>query len=73
MNTKTFQHDGCDKFVSQVMTPISVYSELIVHASLTTWVRLISKKNLPKPVELYRQAIEEFLRSAWSNLDDYLP
>ncbi len=71
INPKTFQYEGCDKFISQVMTPMSVYNELIVHGSLEDWIKFISKKTLPKPIEQYRKTIEELLRAEWTNLDDY--
>ena len=72
INPKAFQHDGCDRFISQVLTPISVYSELIVHGNLSNWVKFLSKTSLPKSIEPYRAAIETFLRSMWTNLDDYM-
>lgn len=72
INPKTFQHDGCDKFISQVMTPMSVYNELIVYGTLENWINFISKKSLPKPIEQYRKKIEELLRAEWTNLDDYI-
>jgi hypothetical protein len=72
INPMAFQHDGCDRFISQVLTPISVYSELIVHANLTNWVEFLRKKNLPGPVAAYQTAVAEFLKAVWTNLDEYM-
>lgn len=72
INPKALQHDGCNRFISQVITPVSVYSELIVSANLTNWVEFLRKKNLPSPIAAYQTAVGEFLKAIWTNLDDYM-
>ena len=71
INPKTLQHDKCDKYISQVMTPISTYTEIIVHGSLSDWVELLNKSGLPSPINAYKEAIEEVLSAEWKKLDDY--
>ena len=68
---KALQKDKCDKFVSQVITPISVYNEVIVHGTLNEWLRYIKQKQLPKQLEAYRSAIEGIMAAEWKELDTY--
>lgn len=70
INPKAYQHDGCNRFISQVNTPISVYTELLISGSLNTWFAYLNQENLPSPLEVYRVAVESILRAEWKNLDD---
>lgn len=65
INPQAYQHDNCDLFISQVVSPISVYNTLIVYGSLTSWMRYIEQKSLPRPIEAYRNAVESCLKSEW--------
>ena len=65
INPKAYQHDHCDIFVSQVLSPISIYNTLIVYGSLTSWLRYIEQVGLPRPIEAYRKAIEDCLHGEW--------
>lgn len=67
-NPRAYQMDGCDTFVSQIVAPISVYNTLIVSGNLKQWVSYINRKDLPKPVEAYRQALADIILAEW----DYL-
>ncbi len=71
INPKAYVHDGCEKFISQITTPISVYNQLVVSGSLSTWLDLLAAKNLPKLIEAYRNAIREVLVAEWKKLPDY--
>ena len=71
MNSKGFQMEGCDRFTSQTLTPISKYNEVIVHGNLQAWMELLKRKKLPKQIELYREAIEELMKTEWLDLDLY--
>jgi hypothetical protein len=68
MNPKAYQMDGCDIFVSQISAPISVYNTLIVNGNLQQWLSYINRKDLPTPVEAYRQALADIILAEW----DYL-
>jgi hypothetical protein len=71
INPKAYRQDGCEKFISQVNTPISVYNQLVVSGSLKTWMDLVSTEKLPKPIEAYRKAIEDVLLTEWNKLHEY--
>ncbi len=68
---KALQADKCDKFVSQVITPISVYNEIIVHGTLNDWLKYIKQSRLPKQLESYRAVIEGIMAAEWKQLDTY--
>lgn len=68
---KGLQQDNCDKFVSQVNTPISVYNEVMVHGSLNEWLKYVKQRNLPAQLEAYRVAIEGIMAAEWKELDTY--
>ena len=68
---KALQEDKCDKFVSQVLTPISVYNEILVHGTLSDWLTYIKQKRLPKQLESYRVVIENIMHAEWKDLDAY--
>jgi hypothetical protein len=69
LNTKGLTMAGCDEFIAQTQTPISVYNELIVHGSLHEWLKFIKQKNLPKSIESFRYTIEEILKADWPNIN----
>ena len=68
LNPRAYQADNCDTFISQVISPISVYNTLIVYGSLTSWMRYIEQRSLPRPIEAYRKAIEECIHGEWSGV-----
>ena len=68
---KALQKDKCDKFVSQIITPISVYNTIIVHGSLNEWLSYIKQNKLPKQLESYRVVIEQIMSAEWKQLDIY--
>ena len=68
---KALQEDKCDKFVSQIITPISVYNTIIVHGSLNEWLSYVKQNKLPKQLESYRVVIEGMMAAEWKQLDTY--
>lgn len=68
INPKAYQEDGCDLFIAQVVSPISIYNTLLITGSLTSWIRYISQRGLPSAIEQYRSAIEGCLASEWHNV-----
>jgi hypothetical protein len=71
ITSKAYQQDKCDKFLSHIVTPISVYNEIVVHGDLRSWLELLRRKKLPKPIEAYRSAIEELLKVEWKDIELY--
>lgn len=69
VTVKGYQRDGCDHFVSQVNLPIGVYNEAIVHGSISQWVRFLKRKNLPKPVAAYQEAVFQIIKADFPNLN----
>lgn len=68
LNQKGMPMDGADDFTSQLLTPITVYNEIIVHGDLRKWVRYLNQKNLPQQVETYRSSLTTLLSVEWANL-----
>jgi hypothetical protein len=60
--------DGGSDFTAQLLTPISVYNEIIVCGRLENWVNYLSQKKLPKEVEMYRKGILSILEVEWKNI-----
>lgn len=65
MNPKSYQADGCGRFISQVITPINVYTTLIVHGSHSEWYKYLQQRNLPAPVRAYVDAIRQIFTCEW--------
>lgn len=71
MSSKALQQDGCDKFLSQVITPISAYNTILVHGSLDEWIKYIKQSKLPPQLEAYRATVEGIMTAEWQQLDTY--
>lgn len=67
INPKAYQSDGCDRFISQVITPINIYTTILIHGSRRTWVEFINQNKLPYPIESYRSLIEQIHDAEWSH------
>ena len=72
LNPKAYQFESCDTFISQVISPISVYNELVVSGTLKQWIEFVSQNNLPGPIEQYREAIEGVLLAEWFTLEKWI-
>lgn len=72
INKEGMAMDGVDKFTSQLLMPITIYNELIVHGSLGDWLVYLKQKKLPKELEAYRCQILEVLKTEWKNVDSLL-
>lgn len=72
INPKAYQSEGCDLFISQVISPISVYNVLVVSGTLSQWLSYISQTNLPAPIAAYRNKIEEAVMSDFHFLKETL-
>ena len=71
LSSKGYQQDNCDKFMSQVITPISVYTKVIVHGDIMSWLKFLKRKKLPHPIEVYRKAVEDLLKIEWKDVEQY--
>jgi len=72
LNPKSYQMDGCDIFISQVISPISVYNTLMVNGTLDQWILAVKGKSLPAPIEQYRKAIEDVLLAEYDFLREHI-
>ena len=64
-----YKKDGCDHFVAQVNMPLSVYNEVVISGSLDKWLRFLKAKQLPKPLESYRETIYDVLKADFPNIN----
>lgn len=65
INPKAYAADGCDRFISQVLTPINTYTTLIVHGSYNEWQKFCDQGNLPAPIKSYSEAVKQILSMEW--------
>ena len=65
INPKAYQHDGCDRFVSQVMTPISAYTTLIVRGSYNEWRKFCDQNGTPSSIMAYANAVKQIMQMEW--------
>ena len=65
INPKAYQADGCDRFASQVLTPISTYTTLIVHGPYSEWRRFALQQGMPKGMVPYAQAVDQIMQMEW--------
>jgi hypothetical protein len=72
LNPKSYTLDGCDMYVAQSITPISVYSTYLASGSLTDWLQYINKDNFPSPVRVYCNAIKDVILAEWPDLREQL-
>ncbi len=69
LNQKGIPMDGGNHFTAQLLSPITVYNEIIVNGNLVEWIKFLKQKNLPKEMKLYQNAIKELLETEWKNLE----
>jgi len=65
INPAAYQADGCDRFISQVLTPVSTYTTLIVHGSYNNWNKFINQQKLPLPMKSYVKAVTQIMNAEW--------
>ena len=65
INPKAYQADGCDRFMSQLTTPINIYTTIIVSGSYSEWCKLAFAEKLPGPIKAYTTAIEQIITAEW--------
>lgn len=65
INPRAYQADGCDRFVSQLTTPISTYTTIIVAGSYSEWCKFSYKENLPGAIAAYGRSIAQIIEAEW--------
>lgn len=65
MNHKAYRADKCDNFIAQVVTPINVYTTILVHGWYNDWCKFVSQPNAPSPIAAYMDAINQILKAEW--------
>lgn len=67
VNPSAYQSDGADRFISQIITPLNVYTTLIVQASYDEWCNLACRQQakLPTSITMYNTAIEQIISVEW--------
>lgn len=68
MNPKAYQVDGCNRFVSQVLMPISTYTTLMVHGPYNEWKRFCDQNNAPAVLSSYIAAIQQVIKMEWKDV-----
>jgi hypothetical protein len=66
INPSAYQADGADVFISQVLTPINVYTTLIVQGSYSEWCKFACvPQKFPAPIKAYTTALEQIITAEW--------
>lgn len=65
MNPKAYCADGCDRFMSQILTPINTYTTILVHGMYNDWCKFIAQPKPPNPIRSYMEAVAEILKAEW--------
>jgi hypothetical protein len=65
INPRAYQDDGCDRFMSQVITPINTYTTILVHGSYNEWKKFCDKRAIPAPIKAYVKAITQIMNVEW--------
>lgn len=65
INPKAYQADGCDRFISQIITPLNIYTTLIVQGTYKEWCSIAFTEKAPAPIKAYMVAIQQILECEW--------
>jgi hypothetical protein len=66
INPTAYQTDGADRFISQVVTPINLYTVLIVQGSYSEWCKFAYQQSfVPTPIEAYTKALQQIITAEW--------
>jgi len=68
INPRAYRADGCDRFVSQVNSPLSLYNTIIVSGLLEDWNKFVSNNKLPTLIEAYREAIHSLIMTEYQEI-----
>jgi len=65
INPRAYQADGADRFVSQVMSPISTYTTIIVSGSYGEWCKFSYQEKLPGAIAAYGRSLQQIIEAEW--------
>jgi hypothetical protein len=65
INPKAYQSDGCDRFVSQILSPVSTYTTLIVHGTHAEFRKFVTQPGMPSPIKSYADAVQQIIDMEW--------
>jgi hypothetical protein len=65
LNSKAYQADGCDRFISQILTPINTYTTIVVYGMYNDWCRFVAQNNAPTCIASYMDAVSQILKAEW--------
>lgn len=65
INPKAYQSDGCNAFISQVVTPINVYSTLIISGQYSEWCKFAYQQGFPGPIKAYATITAQIIEAEW--------
>jgi hypothetical protein len=65
MNPIAYRTDGADRFISQIITPLSVYTTLIVQGSYDEWCKFCDQNKAPMPIKAYMDTIKQIKDAEW--------
>lgn len=65
INPKAYQADGCDRFISQLITPVNVYTSIIAKGSYSEWCKIAYQEKLPGPISQYTLVLQQIIECEW--------
>lgn len=66
INPKAYQADGCDRFISQLVTPVNIYTTVIVQGSYKEWCEIAYQQAfLPEPIKQYTIVLQQIIEAEW--------
>jgi hypothetical protein len=65
INPLAYKADGADRFISQIITPLNVYTTLLVQGSYDEWCKFCSQTKVPAPISAYIEAIKQIKEGEW--------
>lgn len=68
INPSAYQTDGCDKFISQVIMPVSSYTTFIVGGTIDAWRGFYKNKSVPAPIRAYANTVKDIIESEWRDV-----
>lgn len=66
-NFHTYKMDGCNTYIAQLNSPVSVYTTILISGSLTEFIEYCNKQNLPLPLEAFRKAVQDIISANWNS------
>lgn len=65
INPKAYQADGCNGYISQIITPINVFTTIIVQGTYSEWCKYAYSDGFPAPIKAYSLALAQIIEAEW--------